>query len=120
MREHFNRHRKDFRDLLDEYRHVINPFSSWESVKGQMEDDQRYKDFPEKNRVQVFEQHKQFLEQKVKKDFVQFMTDSLTRMAINKLKNQENIDEVMEELTEVFDYKDERFRKMGMYYNDER
>ena len=39
MRDNFNKKRKDFRDLLDENRFTINPFSSWDSVKDTLQDD---------------------------------------------------------------------------------
>ncbi|CDW79923.1 transcription elongation regulator 1 isoform 2 [Stylonychia lemnae] len=120
MAEQFNKKRKDFRDLLDEHRYTINPFSSWETVKDLLSDDQRFKDFPEKNRFQTFESHKQFLDKKIKKDFVQFLTDSLTKMTILKYKNQEPFSDVIEELTEIFEHKDERFLAMGKYFQDER
>eukprot|EP00347_Sterkiella_histriomuscorum_P019504 403341377 len=125
MREQFNRRRKDFRDLLDDYRHMINPFSSWDTVKDSLQDDQRYKDFPERNRLQTFEQHKQYLDAKLKKDFLQFVTDTLTKMTIMKyrdivIKGEGKLDDVIEELTEIFELKDERFMKYGMYYEEER
>jgi len=47
------------------------------------------------------------------------LNDSLTRMQIQKLKGNP-FEEVIEELTEIFEAKDERFRTMGMYFKEER
>ena len=59
MRNLFNQRVKDFRDLLDDSRHIINPESRWEGkggVREQLEslDDERFTKFPERNRLHAF------------------------------------------------------------------
>lgn len=39
MKELFNNRRKNFRDLLDENRHHINPFTPWAKAKEVLTDD---------------------------------------------------------------------------------
>ncbi len=39
MRDLFNKRRKDFRDLLDESKHIINPFSSYDTIKEELKDE---------------------------------------------------------------------------------
>jgi hypothetical protein len=42
MKNLFNQKRKDFRDLLDESRGLINPISSWDTVVKMIKDDKRF------------------------------------------------------------------------------
>lgn len=46
MKELFNRKRKEFRELLEENRGIINPFTKWENVEEIINDDSRFKEFP--------------------------------------------------------------------------
>jgi hypothetical protein len=63
MRQLFTKRVKDFRDLLDESRHIITPLSHWGDVKSQLQklDDERFDKFPERNRIHTFSQHIEFL-----------------------------------------------------------
>ena len=124
MKELFNLKRKDFRDLLDENQSMINPHTSYETLKDALKEDERFKDFPERSRIQSFEQHKEWLQTKVKKDFSLMMTDSLTKMLIQRLiKDDEegkSTKQLFEDVTEMLEERDERYVKMGIYFREER
>ena len=49
-KELFNKKRQAFRDLLDENRAFINPFSEYANVEEMLKDDKRFQEFPERNR----------------------------------------------------------------------
>jgi len=81
------------------------------------ETDERFKEFPQdKSRRQVFEQSKEFLTKKVKKDFEQAMNEA--KFIVGKIKST-TIPDMEEEVTEMME-KDERFRKMGQWFLEER
>jgi len=50
MKETFNKRKQEFRELLDENRSLINPFSEYDSVLEMLKDDPRFLDFPERSR----------------------------------------------------------------------
>ena len=76
----FGKRAKDFRDLLDESH--LTPDSRWEIVRENLREDERYQKFPERNRQHCFQQHREFLGKKVKREFMLFMGDMATQMQI--------------------------------------
>jgi hypothetical protein len=60
-----------------------------------------------------------FLRTKIQKDFKAMITEMQTRMLLSKYTGKKP-EEVEEELVEVLEHKDERFRVMGEYFSQER
>jgi hypothetical protein len=125
MRTLFNSRAKDFRDLLDESRHVITPHSHWADVRDYLEQtgDERFSSFPERNRQTSFTQHIEFLGKKVNREFMQFMSDMGTQMTMQKIQTKnyaQPLEFTVAEVCEVLDGKDERFQRMGRFYPEER
>lgn len=51
MKELFNQRRKEFREMLDEHQSLINPHTTYETLKEELKDEERFKGFPERNRI---------------------------------------------------------------------
>jgi len=111
----FETKKKEFRELLEEVK--VNPHSEWESILEQIQEDRRFLDFPERSRKPTFEGQKQFIERKIKREFQQMMQETATRMLVSKYTKEQNAEE---QLTELLEDKDSRFKTMGLYFEGER